>query len=244
MTVTIATAEPLAPVIEPFAQVDPAIVGALQMPNVRPLDSLGGRVMPVGAWLPVTGNTMFRLPTPTPTATFTPSATPLPTLTLTLTQTLTPTFTLIPSPIPQNGMVPPGGVWVNGAFIPPDCAPAGMPVGGPLTQRFHSAHIGIDIGIPIGTPVVTPHSGQVIYAGWSERGYGNLVVVKNNRFITYYGHFNSVSVVVGQWVTAGSVVGLSGSTGNSTGPHLHYEIRIDDIPVDPLTFESRGYPHC
>jgi murein DD-endopeptidase MepM/ murein hydrolase activator NlpD len=125
-----------------------------------------------------------------------------------------------------------------------NCAPAGMPLSGPLTQRFHYRHIGIDIGVPIGTPVLTTHSGRVTYAGWSDRGYGNLVVVENGRFSTYYGHFDTVYVAVGQWVDSGGVLGLSGNTGNSTGPHLHYETRIDDVPVDPLTFELRGYPHC
>ncbi|MBN1285094.1 MAG: M23 family metallopeptidase, partial [Anaerolineae bacterium] len=164
-------------------------------------------------------------PPPTPTHTYTP---------------IPPT----PTPIPVNGEVPPAGVWVNDIFIDAGCAPAGMPAAGPLTQRFHSAHIGIDIGVHIGTPILATHSGQVIFAGWSDRGYGNLVVVKNNSFITYYGHFDSFSVVEGQWVPAGAVLGLSGNTGNSTGPHLHYETRINDIPVDPLTFEARGYRHC
>ncbi|MBN1562907.1 MAG: M23 family metallopeptidase, partial [Anaerolineae bacterium] len=63
-------------------------------------------------------------------------------------------------------------------------------------------------------------------------------------FITYYAHLTEFNVVEGQIVGRGSLIGWTGSTGNSTGPHVHYEIRINDTPVDPLTFEARGYPSC
>jgi len=125
-----------------------------------------------------------------------------------------------------------------------DCAPAGLPTSGVLTQRFHQFHIGIDIGVPLGTPLRAAQSGTVIEAGWNDIGYGNLVAIKNGAFSTYYGHQTSVNVSVGQFVRQGDIIGWSGSTGNSTGPHVHYETRINDVPVDPLTFESRGYPTC
>jgi murein DD-endopeptidase MepM/ murein hydrolase activator NlpD len=84
----------------------------------------------------------------------------------------------------------------------------------------------------------------VILAGWSDIGYGNVVAIQSGAFSTYYGHQTSVGVSVGQTVTKGMLIGWSGNTGNSSGPHVHYETRINDVPVDPLTFESRGYGTC
>lgn len=107
------------------------------------------------------------------------------------------------------------------------------PVQGRLTQEFHAYHRGIDIAVPVGTPVKTTISGQVIYAGWNNQGYGNLVIVENGPWRTYYAHLSEIPVQVGQWVEAGEVIGLSGNTGNSTGPHLHYEVRRQGVPVRP-----------
>jgi murein DD-endopeptidase MepM/ murein hydrolase activator NlpD len=232
--------------------VNPALIGALEAPELRPLDSGGGQVVPVGAWMPAGEDARLVLPTGTPHPTRTPTFTPTPTLTPvptitpvpTLTTTLVPSLTATLTPTPWPTLPPVTHIIPTPTRSLENCAPAGMPLSGPLTQRFHYRHIGIDIGVPIGTPVLTTHSGRVTYAGWSTLGYGNLVVVENGRFITYYGHFDAVYVTVGQWVDSGTVLGLSGNTGNSTGPHLHYETRIDNVPVDPLTFELRGYPHC
>ncbi len=113
--------------------------------------------------------------------------------------------------------------------------PFGRPVGGVLTQQFHASHNGLDFGIPVGTPVVSTMDGQVIYAGWNDQGYGNLVIVDNGAYRTYYAHLSEIPVQVGQMVNAGSVIGLSGNTGNSTGPHLHYEIRVNGKAIDPTT---------
>jgi murein DD-endopeptidase MepM/ murein hydrolase activator NlpD len=125
-----------------------------------------------------------------------------------------------------------------------NCAPYGMPTEGILTQYYYGSHSGIDLGIPLGTPILTTHSGIISWAGWNTYGYGNLVIVQNGAFITYYAHLTSANVIVGEVVTKGAIIGWSGSTGNSSGPHLHYETRINDVPVDPLTFESRGYGTC
>lgn len=125
-----------------------------------------------------------------------------------------------------------------------NCAPAGLPVAGILTQRMHTAHPGIDLGVPNGTPVIATHSGTVIYAAWSDIGYGYLVVVQSGSFMTYYGHNTSFNVSAGMNIAKGTVIAFSGNTGNSTGPHVHYETRIQDVPVDPLSFESRGYGSC
>jgi murein DD-endopeptidase MepM/ murein hydrolase activator NlpD len=94
----------------------------------------------------------------------------------------------------------------------------------PLTgnRRFHS---GIDIAAPMGAPVVATGSGTIVSAGWNG-GYGKAIVIQHNGIHqTLYGHLSEISVQVGQTVTPGTVIGLVGSTGNSTGPHLHFESR-------------------
>ena len=114
--------------------------------------------------------------------------------------------------------------------------PSGRPVtGGVLTQEFHGKHIGLDIGIPVGTPVKTTMDGKVIHAGWNDQGYGNLVIVENGAYRTYYAHLSSIPVEVGDVVQAGTTIGLSGNTGNSTGPHLHYEIRRNKVAINPTS---------
>jgi murein DD-endopeptidase MepM/ murein hydrolase activator NlpD len=111
--------------------------------------------------------------------------------------------------------------------------PSGRPVTGRLTQEFHAGHNGLDIAVPVGTPIQTTMDGQVIHAGWNNQGYGNLVIVENGEYRTYYAHLSSIPVSVGDSVSAGTIIGLSGNTGNSTGPHLHYEIRRNKVAVNP-----------
>jgi murein DD-endopeptidase MepM/ murein hydrolase activator NlpD len=111
--------------------------------------------------------------------------------------------------------------------------PSGRPVTGRLTQQYHSGHNGLDIAIPVGTPIQATMDGSIVHAGWNNQGYGNLVIVENGEYRTYYAHLSSIPVSVGDTVKAGSTIGLSGNTGNSTGPHLHYEIRRNKVPVDP-----------
>ena len=113
--------------------------------------------------------------------------------------------------------------------------PSGRPVGGVLTQSYHPGHNGLDFGIPVGTSVEATMSGKVIHAGWNDQGYGNLVIVENGSYRTYYAHLSSIPVSVGDIVTAGTTIGLSGNTGNSTGPHLHYEIRKNNVPSNPTS---------
>jgi murein DD-endopeptidase MepM/ murein hydrolase activator NlpD len=96
--------------------------------------------------------------------------------------------------------------------------------------EFHS---GIDLATPIGTPVKATAAGTVKVAGAAE-GYGLAVYVDHGHgFESRYGHLQKVSVARGQRVERGEVVGLSGNTGRSTGPHLHYEVLADGRPVDP-----------
>ncbi len=116
----------------------------------------------------------------------------------------------------------------------------GWPVSGPVTSGFGSRwgrmHEGVDIAVGEGTPVHAAAAGTVIYAGWMG-GYGNLVVVDHgNGLSTAYAHNSSLSVSVGQSVAAGELVSYSGNTGNSTGPHVHFEVRVNGSAVDPLGY--------
>lgn len=111
--------------------------------------------------------------------------------------------------------------------------------GGHVTSGFHDpsrpGHNGVDFSLVEGTPIRSTWEGTVVYAGWSDAGYGNLVIVQNGDWQTYYGHLSAFSVGVGQDLQTGTVLGLSGNTGWSTGPHLHYEVRHRGTPVDPVT---------
>ncbi|HEY7795847.1 MAG TPA: peptidoglycan DD-metalloendopeptidase family protein [Gaiellaceae bacterium] len=114
------------------------------------------------------------------------------------------------------------------------------PVHGILTStfgwRWGRMHEGIDLAVGTGTPVVAAASGTVIVAGWMG-GYGNLVVIDHgNGIATAYGHNTSVAVSYGQSVAQGQLISYSGSTGHSTGPHVHFEVRVNGTPVDPLGY--------
>jgi murein DD-endopeptidase MepM/ murein hydrolase activator NlpD len=115
-------------------------------------------------------------------------------------------------------------------------APSGTPVQGIITQGYHSTHPALDFGIDVGTPIKSTMQGTVTYAGWNDEGYGNLVIVDNGSYQTYYGHLSSIPVSVGEHVSNGQIIGLSGNTGNSTGPHLHYEIRTNGSPINPTSY--------
>ncbi|MBC7222518.1 M23 family metallopeptidase [Candidatus Bipolaricaulota bacterium] len=96
-----------------------------------------------------------------------------------------------------------------------------------------SFHTGIDIAVPEGTPVRAAAGGTVTFSGWQE-GFGLLVVIDHeNGYETYYGHLSRLLVAPGQSVSAGEIIALSGNTGLSTGPHLHFEVRYLGTPVDP-----------
>ncbi len=223
-----------------FQPLNPAIIGYLDQLDVSGYQPQGyDDLQPLGVYLPRAGNVQFEIldATPPPTPLAYPTSPPLPT----------------PDPNGPVPTVPPIGLDGEPRILLPDdigilenvqCAPAELPVDGLLTQRFHRFHAGIDLGVPNGTPVIATHSGRVIFADWSPIGYGYLVIIQNGSFITYYGHNSSFNVSADQFVGKGSVVAWSGNTGNSSGPHVHYETRLNDIPVDPLTFERRGYGTC
>lgn len=100
----------------------------------------------------------------------------------------------------------------------------------------HREHTGVDFGAPTGTPVRVVGDGVVEFAG-VQRGYGNVIYVKhpNGRDTTVYGHLSKIDVKVGEKVAQGETIGEVGSTGIATGPHLHFEFRVNDEPQDPMT---------
>ncbi|WP_196592788.1 murein hydrolase activator EnvC family protein [Pectinatus sottacetonis] len=126
----------------------------------------------------------------------------------------------------------------NGTFIWPLSGPITSPFGWrvhPLYGR-RIFHTGIDIGGSYGTPIHAAASGTVIYAGWIS-GYGNAVIISHGGGLeTLYGHNQSLAVSQGQHVSQGQVISYCGSTGNSTGPHCHFEVRKNGHPVNPLNY--------
>lgn len=100
-------------------------------------------------------------------------------------------------------------------------------------RGFTSWHTGVDLSAPIGTPVYAANSGVVIFNGWNSWGYGTMVVLAHGPFLTLYGHMSGTTVGCGQIVTVGQQIGMVGNTGNSSGPHLHFEIRYGQTPQDP-----------
>jgi len=124
--------------------------------------------------------------------------------------------------------------------------PLGYPVYGRITShlgwrknpfgRGYEFHSGIDIEAPQGSKVLATADGVVVFAGWYG-DYGKTVIIRHpSGYLTLYGHLSQIDVKEGQKVKAGDVVGRVGSTGRSTGPHLHYEVIKDNKPVDPSKF--------
>ena len=101
------------------------------------------------------------------------------------------------------------------------------------TTRFHS---GIDIAAPYGAPIYAAEAGKVILASYYD-GYGNCIIIDHGDGVsTLYAHCSSIIVKVGQYVSKGQIIGYVGSTGNSTGPHLHFEVSINGNPVNPFNY--------
>jgi murein DD-endopeptidase MepM/ murein hydrolase activator NlpD len=105
--------------------------------------------------------------------------------------------------------------------------------GNPFGGGGAEFHPGQDIAAPRGTPVLAPAEGRVVEAGWKS-GYGQTVVIDHgNGLTTRYGHLSRIEVTAGQEIKRGDQLGQVGSTGRSTGPHLHYEVRVGELPVSP-----------
>ena len=129
--------------------------------------------------------------------------------------------------------------------------PSIAPAAGVLTAGFgarsdpftnHSEfHTGIDISTPAGNRVVAPASGTVVRVGW-DKGYGRFVEIAHGYGVTtLFGHLQTARVAEGQRVKRGDLVALVGSTGRSTGPHLHYEVHTDGKPVNPLDYVLNAF---
>ena len=113
----------------------------------------------------------------------------------------------------------------------------------PAYQGYPHFHTGLDTVLPVGSPVLAADDGVVLLVGSGTTGYGNYVVLEHNGGLqTLYGHLDKALVKVGDQVVQGQPIGLEGSTGNSTGPHLHFELRIDGKPVDPAPYLPPGPP--
>lgn len=114
--------------------------------------------------------------------------------------------------------------------------PVNGPVSSPFGMRWGRLHAGVDIPVPVGTPVRASQTGRVIIAG-PTGGYGNyLCIAHGGSMSTCYAHNDSIGVSQGQSVKQGQIVARSGNTGNSTGPHMHFEVRINGSPVDPMGY--------
>ncbi len=120
------------------------------------------------------------------------------------------------------------GLYGSGAFIWPS---SNHTLSG---NDYWSGHLAIDIGVVIGESIVAADAGVIMFAGWSSGGYGYTVAIDHgNGYQTLYAHLSSVNVSCGQSVQQGQLIGLGGSSGNSTGPHLHFEVRLNGGFVNP-----------
>jgi murein DD-endopeptidase MepM/ murein hydrolase activator NlpD len=138
-------------------------------------------------------------------------------------------------------------------WVRANSAPNIWPVEGPITAAFGERidpfngegafHSGIDIGAAIGQPIIAPADAIVVFANFMG-GYGRAVVLDHGHGITTrYGHMKSLAVFGGEHIHRGDTIGYVGDTGRSTGPHLHYEVRINDTPVNPHKYMRTTYAH-
>lgn len=144
-----------------------------------------------------------------------------------------PVAAVAPAPAPAPAPPPPRE-WVSPLASPRLTSGFGGRVH-PITKRY-TGHEGIDYAAPTGTPIYAATGGKVVFAG-REGGYGNYTCIAKDAVIkTCYGHQSKISVKVGQTVTAGQIIGAVGNTGNSTGAHLHFEVRVNGTPVNPTKY--------
>jgi len=137
-----------------------------------------------------------------------------------------------PTPVAPGSVAPPASdpnklIW-----------PAHAAIWSPFGRRARDFHTGIDIGAPYGTPIAAAQSGVVTFAGW-ESGYGMEVKIDHGGGIsTLYAHQSKVLVAVGQHVTQGDIIGKVGNTGRVTAAHLHFEVRVNGVPQNPMRWLS------
>jgi murein DD-endopeptidase MepM/ murein hydrolase activator NlpD len=149
------------------------------------------------------------------------------------------------SPVPEQTAAATSAGGAEAPVLPSarvDNAPLKWPLAAPVLtslfgRRWGREHEGIDMAAPPGTPVLAAADGEVIYAGNQVRGYGNMVVVQHvGDLLTVYAHNSVLLVKTGDRVSVGKTIAKVGSTGHSTGPHLHFEVRSGESPQDPLPF--------
>jgi murein DD-endopeptidase MepM/ murein hydrolase activator NlpD len=161
---------------------------------------------------------------------------------------LTPPYTLR---VGQKVMVPGGEkpfqqkvIYAYSGPIPANAAKGfgrfEWPLRGLLTQGFWTGHRAIDLAIPIGTPVRAADSGFVVLAGEDDSGYGKRIMINHGAcFETLYAHLSATYVAPGDSVQRGQIIGLSGNSGRSTGPHLHFEVRCNGVQYNPVSYLPR-----
>jgi murein DD-endopeptidase MepM/ murein hydrolase activator NlpD len=135
-------------------------------------------------------------------------------------------------------LIIPEGTMPLGALVQQATDHLKWPMYGRITNYFVAGwHNGIDIANGYGAPVYAAEGGRVIVVQKLSTGFGWYVVLDHeNGFTTFYTHLSDFEVDYGEWVTQGAIIGYVGSTGNSTGPHLHFEVRNNNVPRDPLSF--------
>lgn len=145
----------------------------------------------------------------------------------------------------QEVVIPDGYLDLN--IAPPSTSPSATlawPLRGWLTQRYSSGHRAIDVATSYGATVYAAGGGSVARAGWLFTGYGYSVIINHgNGLQTLYSHLKGPLVNVGQWVRRGQAIGAVGSTGRSTGPHVHFEVRTKGERVNPLRYLPSLPPH-
>jgi murein DD-endopeptidase MepM/ murein hydrolase activator NlpD len=145
----------------------------------------------------------------------------------------------------QEVVIPDG--YLNLNISPPAAsrsATLAWPLRGWLTQRYSAGHRAIDVATSYGATVYAAGSGTVVRAGWLFTGYGYSVIINHgNGLQTLYSHLKGPLVNVGQWVRRGQAIGAVGSTGRSTGPHVHFEVRKSGERVNPLPYLPALPPH-
>ena len=115
----------------------------------------------------------------------------------------------------------------------------------PYGPRWGKLHAGIDLAAGGGNPIVASKAGIVEVPPFDTGGYGNWVMINHqDGYETIYGHLREIHVKTGQQVSAGTVLGLEGTTGGSTGPHLHFEIIFNNQPMDPACYIPEYMEHC
>ncbi len=140
---------------------------------------------------------------------------------------------------PGQGVIVPYGS-KNALLTAPALAadfPLAWPVAGVITQQFHPGHLALDIGAPYGSTIFAAEAGTVKYAGWLETGYGYSVIIDHgDGRETWYNHLKGTLLQAGGFVERGTPIAEVGSTGHSTGPHVHFELRINGEQVNPADY--------